>query len=263
MSKLYYKQGNGFFYSNIKNVDEFPTLKSKFKKVTVYNPSSKREEEKDRYETKFINGKLKYLNFFDNEYVKAKEVLSITIEDKDGIEHVVQLEPFWSAATTKSGNSFSYIIQNYFKSIAGVIDKVNVGDEITLAINDKYTQKDASGAVRKTRDGKDVYYEAISILIKNEEGKTVALRNDEGEEKDFEWDKIEKKNFRGDVTIDYNGQEELSYYYDKASSHIEKIKDSFSGGSGSTPTSDAVANEPNTPKVESFVEDGDELDLPF
>lgn len=257
MSKLYYKQGNGFFYSNIKNVDDFPTLKSKFKKVTVYNPSSKREEEKDRYETKFINGKLKYLNFFDNEYVKAKEVLSITIEDKDGIEHVVQLEPFWSAATTKSGNSFSYIIQNYFKSIAGVVDQVNIGDQITLAINDKYTQKDASGAVRKTRDGKDVFYEAISILIKNDEGKTVALRNDE--EKEFEWDKIEKKNFRGDVTIDYNGQEELSHYYDKVSKHIEKIKESFSEGA----TTDTTEPTTATQQVETVEEEEFEDNLPF
>lgn len=259
MSKLYYKQGNGFFYSNIKNVDDFPTLKSKFKKVTVYNPSSKREEVKDRYETKFINGKLKYLNFFDNEYVKAKEVLSITLEDDNGIEHVVQLEPFWSAATTKSGNSFSYIIQNYFKSIAGVIDQVNIGDQITLAINDKYTQKDASGAVRKTRDGKDVFYEAISILIKNDEGKTVALRN--GDEKEFEWDKVEKKNFRGDVTIDYNGQEELSHYYDKVSGHIEKIKESFESGGDQeeTPTIKQETSKKDSPQPPAE----DELDLPF
>lgn len=229
MSKIYYSQGNGFFYSNIKDVEAIPSIKNELKKVVVYNPSTKQEEEKNRYETKFINGKLKYVSIFESKYAKSGEHLSITIEDKNGVEHIVQVEPYWTAVDTKSGSDFFYIVNSYFKSVASVIDQLEMGSEITLAINNKYTQKNKDGSDRLDRNGNPIFYESVSFLYKDEDGTIKAYKSEVAPK--FEWSKKEEEGFKGKKKIIYDGQEELSYYYNKVTEFIESNKD----GGGSTP----------------------------
>lgn len=257
MSKIYYSLGNGVFYSNIKdeNLASLPdAIRSKVKVESVFIPSSQRNEDRNRYRTHYIKGHLKYVNFFPSEFVGAKKVLSITLEDLNNVEHVVQMAPYWFKSNTKSGN-YHYITDNYFRSIAQVIDQVSLGEEITLAINHKYVSKDKNGNELKTRDGQPYYYKSISILQDTPDG-VKALRNDSHPR--FDWKVTTSKDPMGNEIRDVNGGEELAYY----NAIIEKYIDMNSRGSSeSHPT--VSTQDIAQPVVAQVEQDDYEDDLPF
>lgn len=245
MSKLYYTNGNGKFYVNLKDVAAYPSLNDKVKRVTVFNPKTKQEEIKNRYETTWIDGILERVSL--REDAKFTETggkeLSIHILDANGVTHIVKFEPFWGFENKTTGTTYEYITSSFFKSIARSIGQLKKGDLVSISINHTLVQTTKDGKERTTGNGDPLYVELISFFTKPDD-KWNYVRGFEAPK--FERNEVETgKDPFGNVKKTISGAEEMAYYWNIVKDFVDKEFPYNPSNSGET----AMQQAPPAPSV--------------
>lgn len=269
MSRLYLTAGNGFMYTNIKDVNEFPALRDRIKEVEVFNPKANEKQKKNRFETNFIEGTLKSVFLGEYEYSKCGQIFAVTLEGSDGVEYNFQTEPFWGI-TAKNGDVYSNITNSLFRSLVEGLSTVKIGDYISIAINDKVVSKDKNKVEKTTKDGNPIYSDFMIVNI-NVNGQWQSVPRFERPTFQPAISQGAKNIMTGKASVVRDGGKELLYYFDI----IKNIRSTYNGAPAmpqqvQQPVAQVPVQTPVTRAMPANVAQGapimpedDDDDLPF